>query len=155
LIQDTAPVQYWLEDFNPGRLFPGTLHLVDNKVFDLFAQMTGDAHPLHYDAEYAKKTPFGKPLAHGLLVMSMTALGANPLSPHVEGSMVAFLEQGGKFLKPVLAGDTLAPEMEVETMRPASDGVNGVVRFAVRLKNQRGEIVLSGFHTYLMKRRPK
>lgn len=149
-----SPVQYWLEDFTPGRSFPGTLHLLDAQAFELFARMTGDAHPLHYDAEYAKNTPFGAPLAHGLLLMSMTALGANPLSPHVEGSMIAFLEQGGKFLKPVLSGDTLTPVLEVESMRPASDGKNGVVRFAVRLTNQRGELVLTGFHTYLMKRRP-
>lgn len=116
--------------------------------------MTGDAHPLHYDAEYAKKTPFGKPLAHGLLLMSMTALGATPLSAHVEGSMVAFLEQGGKFMKPVLEGDTVSPVLEVEEARPTSNPDTGIVRFAVRLTNQRGEVVLAGFHTYLIKRRP-
>lgn len=149
-----APEQYWLEDFTPGRTFEGTRHLVGAEAFDQFARMTGDAHPLHYDPEYAKNTPFGKPLAHGLLLMAMTALGANPLSPHVEGSMIAFLEQGGKFLKPVLSGDTVTPVLEVESMRPTQDGRNGVVRFAVRLTNQRGELVLSGFHTYLMKRRP-
>ncbi len=146
--------QYWLEDFTPGRQFPGTAHLLDEAAFGQFAQMTGDAHPLHYDGEYAKKTPFGKPLAHGLLLMSMTALGATPLSAHVEGSMVAFLEQGGKFLKPVLVGDTVTPVMEVEEARPTSNPANGIVRFAVRLMNQRREVVLAGFHTYLIKRRP-
>jgi acyl dehydratase len=146
--------QYWLEDFTPGRQFEGTRHLLGAEAFGQFAQMTGDAHPLHYDPEYAKKTAFGAPLAHGLLLMAMTALGANPLSPHVEGSMVAFLEQGGKFLKPVLEGDTVTPVLEVEEMRPTRDGRNGVVRFAVRLTNQRDELVLAGFHTYLIKRRP-
>ena len=132
--------QYWFEDFTPGRAFPGPPHLVDAQTFDLFARMTGDAHPLHYDAEYAKKTPFGAPLAHGLLLMSMTALGAQPLSGHVEESMIAFLEQGGKFLKPVLAGDTVTPVMEVEQARPTRTPGNGVVRFAVRLTNQRNEL---------------
>lgn len=146
--------QYWFEDFTPGRQFQGTTHALDEKAFAQFAQMTGDAHPLHYDAEYAKKTPFGKPLAHGLLLMSMTALGATPLSAHVEASMVAFLEQGGKFLKPVLVGDAVTPVMEVEDARPTRNPGNGIVRFAVRLTNQRSEIVLAGFHTYLIKRRP-
>src|SRR4051812_29366559 len=149
-----AAAQYWFEDFNPGRQFPGAVHVMDDASFRLFAQMTGDAHPLHYDAEYAKKTPFGKPLAHGLLLMSMTALGATPLSAHVESSMVAFLEQGGKFVKPVLEGDTVTPVLEVEDARPASNPANGIVRFAARLVNQRGEVVLNGFHTYLIKRRP-
>lgn len=150
-----AADQYWFEDFTPGRKFPGTPHAVDAAAFGLFAQMTGDAHPLHYDAEYAKKTPFGKPLAHGLLLMSMTALGASPLSPHVEQSMVAFLEQGCRFLQPVLAGDTVTPALEVEEARPTSNPANGVVRFAAGLTNQRGESVLAGFHTYLIKRRPQ
>ena len=150
-----AVQQYWFEDFTPGRQFPGTNHALDETAFSQFAQMTGDAHPLHYDAEYAKKTPFGKPLAHGLLLMSMTALGATPLSSHVEASMVAFLEQGGKFLKPVLVGDTVTPVMEVEASRTTSNPANGIVKFAVRLVNQRGEIVLAGFHTYLIKRRPQ
>lgn len=149
-----ALVQYWFDDFTPGRQFPGTSHLLDETAFRQFAQMTGDAHPLHYDAEYAKKTLFGKPLAHGLLLMSMTALGATPLSAHVEASMVAFLEQGGKFMKPVLVGDTVTPVMEVEEARPTSNPGNGIVRFGVRLANQRGEVVLAGFHTYLIKRKP-
>ena len=145
--------QYYFEDFTPGRRFAGSAHPIGEDTFGLFARMTGDAHPLHYDAEYAKNTPFGKPLAHGLLLMSMTALGATPLSPHVEASMVAFLEQGGRFLKPVLAGDTVTAEMQVEESRPTRDAARGIVRFAVRLTNQRDEIVLSGFHTYLIKRR--
>ena len=149
-----AAVQYWFEDFTPGRQFSGTAHALDDAAFRLFAQMTGDAHPLHYNAEYAKKTPFGKPLAHGLLLMSMTALGATPLSPHVEDSMVAFLEQGAKFLKPVLAGDTVTPVLEVEETRTTGNPANGIVRFAARLSNQRAEVVLAGFHTYLIKRRP-
>ena len=149
-----AAAQYWFEDFTPGRQFTGTGHALDESAFAQFAQMTGDAHPLHYDTEYARKTPFGKPLAHGLLLMSMTALGATPLSNNVEASMVAFLEQGGKFLKPVLVGDSVTPVMEVEEARPTSNPANGIVRFAVRLMNQRGEVVLAGFHTYLLKRRP-
>ena len=145
--------QYWLEDFTQGRAFPGPPHVLDADAFGMFAKMTGDAHPLHYDADYAKKTAFGAPLAHGLLLMSMTALGAQPLSGHVEDSMVAFLEQGGKFVKPVLLGDTVTPVMEVEEARPTRNPQNGIVRFAVRLTNQRGEVVLQGFHTYLIKRR--
>lgn len=149
-----AAAQYWFEDLTPGRQFPGAAHVLDDAAFRLFAQMTGDAHPLHYDAEYAKKTPFGKPLAHGLLLMSMTALGASTLSAHVEDSMVAFLEQGARFLKPVLIGDTVTPVLEVAEARPTRNPGNGVVRFAVQLTNQRTEIVLDGFHTYLIKRRP-
>lgn len=147
-----AVKQYFFEDFWTGQRFPGTPHALDEATFRLFAQMTGDAHPLHYDPEYAKTTQFGAPLAHGLLLMGMTALGAGSLSPHVEDSMVAFLEQGGRFLKPVLLGDTVTPELEVAEMRPSKNGKNGIVKFIARLTNQRGETVVEGFHTYLIKR---
>ena len=50
--------QYFFEDVRPGQRFPGTPHTLDEAAFRLFAQMTGDAHPLHYDAEYARATRF-------------------------------------------------------------------------------------------------
>jgi len=36
-----------------------------------FAKLTGDNNPIHYDLEYASKTPFKKPIAHGLLSTSL------------------------------------------------------------------------------------
>ncbi len=50
-------------------------------------------------------------------------------------------------------GDTVTPVMEVEEARPTRNPQNGIVRFGVRLTNQRSEVVLQGFHTYLIKRR--
>src|SRR5262249_2387250 len=145
--------QYFFEDFQPGQRFPGTPRTLDEAAFRLFAQMTGDAHPLHYDPEYAKATRFGAPLAHGLLLMALTALGAGSLSPHVEDSMMAFLDQGGRFVKPVLLGETVTPELEVAETRLSRGGTTGIVKFAARLVNQRGETVLEGQHTYLIKRK--
>jgi acyl dehydratase len=115
--------------------------------------MTGDAHPLHYDPEYARNTRFGAPLAHGLLLVGMTALGATPFSHRLEASMVAFVEQHAKFLAPVLSGDTLSTAFEVEDVRPTRSGRQGFVRFAVRVTNDKGALVLLGHHTYLVKAR--
>ena len=120
--------------------------------FLFFAGMTGDNHPIHYDDEYAKTTRFGKRVAHGLLVASMTATGASSLSPLIEGSIIAFVEQSSRFLKPVLIGDTIAPELEVTQLVPKFH--SGLVRLTTRVKNQRGEIVLEGTHAYLIKKRP-
>jgi len=145
--------QYFFEDFRSGQRFRGRVHTLDEISFRLFAQMTGDAHPLHYDAEYARSTRFGAPIAHGLLLMAMTALGAGSLSAHVNDSMVAFLEQGARFLKPVLMGDRVTPELEVAETTLTQHGTNGIVKFAARLTNEHGETVLEGFHTYLIKRR--
>ena len=33
-----------------------------------FAALVGDYSPLHVDEEYARQTPFRRPIAHGMLV---------------------------------------------------------------------------------------
>src|SRR5947199_66608 len=83
-----------------------------------FPGLTGDNHPLHYDVEYARHTRFGRPVAHGLLLASMTALGAGILAPRVQESVVAFVEQSARLLAPAFVGDTLYPELEVVELQP-------------------------------------
>jgi 3-hydroxybutyryl-CoA dehydratase len=143
-----AEGQLFLDDFAPGQSFEGATRRLGDDAFAAFAALTGDAHPIHYDDDYARRTIFGGRLAHGLLLAAMTALGATPLSRRVEASMVALLEQGGRFLKPVLVGDTVTSGFTVAAIEP-----NDRIRFAVTLTNQRGETVYDGFHLYKLKRR--
>jgi len=149
----SRPSQLYFEDFQPGQLYAGQTRTLDEEAFALFAKVTGDAHPIHYDKAYAMKTRFGERVAHGLLVMSVTALGATPLSDRLEESMVAFVEQDGRFLKAVLIGGTVRTEFEVEEVRATKSPAQGIVRFAVRALDEQGEPVLAGHHTYLIKRR--
>lgn len=86
-------ISKYFEDFMLGETFAIPAKTLNDARFASFAEMTGDAHPIHYEDAYAKKTRFGKRVTHGLLVTAMTALGASALSPLVEDSMVAFLEQ--------------------------------------------------------------
>jgi 3-hydroxybutyryl-CoA dehydratase len=74
----------------------------------------------------------------------MTALGASPASPHIEGFV--FVEQGCRFLKPVAVGDTIHPRLTVD--RVWQEGRRRFVRLATSISNQRGETVLEGFHLY-------
>jgi len=143
----------FFEDFRLGEKFHIPAKTMTDAHFLFFAGMTGDNHPIHYDDEYAKTTRFGKRVAHGLLVASMTATGASSLSALIEGSIIAFVEQSSRFLKPVLIGDTISPELEVTELVPKSDA--GLVRLTTRVKNQRREIVLEGTHAYLIKKRPR
>src|SRR5204862_7517956 len=47
-----------------------------------FASLTGDWHPQHADAAWAAESPFGRRIAHGMLVISY-ALGLLPIDPRV------------------------------------------------------------------------
>jgi 3-hydroxybutyryl-CoA dehydratase len=141
--------QLYFEDFRIGDRFTSPSRTIGDAHFLFFAGLTGDNHPIHYDEDYAKKTRFGARVAHGLLVMSMTAVGASSLSPRLERSMIAFVEQGCRFIKPVLLGDTVHPEIEVAGLE--RKGERGLLRLAVRVRNQRDEVVLEGHHVYLVK----
>ena|SRR5258706_7402836 len=150
----TRAEQWWLDDMTVGTVFPGVSKVVTQEDFLGFAKLTGDDHPIHYDAEYAKQTRFGKPVAHGLLLMAHTALGATTLTRHVEDSIIAFVAQDCRFLRPVLIGDHIRSEMEVAEVAPKPGRGFGLLRFVVRLINQRDETVLDGHHDYLFRCRP-
>ena len=60
-----------------------------------FAGMTGDYDPLHVDHEFARQTPFGKPIAHGLLGLSLVA-GLSSHFPCVK--TIAFMKANKDFV---------------------------------------------------------
>ena len=140
--------QKFFEDFALGDRFERPGKTLTDAHFLFFAGLTGDAHPLHYDDEYAKTTRFGRPIVHGLHLMALTALGAAPLAERLEASMIAFLDQQASFRKPVFKDDTLQPQFEVEGTEHKPGVEWGKLAIKVRLINQRDEIVVEGRHVY-------
>ncbi|WGP11703.1 SDR family NAD(P)-dependent oxidoreductase [Streptomyces sp. SH5] len=53
---------------------------LDSSDVARFARASGDHNPLHTDAGYARRTPFGQPVAHGVLaaVRTLAAIGVRP-----------------------------------------------------------------------------
>jgi acyl dehydratase len=147
--------QLYLEDFAPGQTYPGAARTVSEADVKSFAALTGDRHPLHYDAEYARTTQFGRPIVHGLHLMSLTALGATPLSERLRDAMIAFLEHEARFLKPVFVGDTVCSQIEVEAVERKVGRDYGRLALVVRLVNDRGEVILEGRHAYRLRCRPQ
>ena len=144
----TAPGQRYFEDFSVGDRFRSPSKTLTDAHFLFFAGLTGDAHPLHYDDEYARQHRFGRRLAHGLLLTSMTAVGASTLAPIIEGSIVAFVEQTTRFLGPAFIGDTITPEHEIVALERKRSA--GLLTLRVTLTNQRAETILDGQHKYLI-----
>jgi 3-hydroxybutyryl-CoA dehydratase len=143
--------QLYFDDFELGDRFASPPRSLSDAHFVLFAGITGDNHPIHYDDAYARQTRFGARVAHGLLVMATTALGASAVSHRLQESMIAFVEQGGRFVRPVLIGDTVHAAFAVTGLEPKRDG--GLLRLAVTIRNQRDEVVLEGHHAYLLRSR--
>jgi 3-hydroxybutyryl-CoA dehydratase len=114
-----------------------------------FASLTGDWHPQHADAAWAAESPFGRRIAHGMLVISY-AIGLLPIDPRV---VLALRSLDGAVLKrPVGLGDTIRVRAKVAALRPLGKE-NGLVTLAVRILNQDAELVARMEITVLWRRR--
>lgn len=148
------PSQLFADDLGVGYAFRGQEKALTEERFRQFAAMTGDAHPIHYDAAYAATTRFGRPIAHGLLLTSLTALGATEMSASLEDSMIAMIEQRWQFKSPAFVGDSVVAEYAVAENKSTRDNRSAKITIAVTLRNQAGAAVLEGCHIYLIRRRP-
>ena len=144
--------QRWFEDFALGERFVIPSRTMTAGVFAAFQTASGDTHPIHYDVEYCRARGMPDLLAHGFQTLIHTAPGAGLFPFLVEDSLVAFLEQSSRFLKPVHAGDTIYPALEVSEL--AGGRSTGVVTLASTVFNQRREKVLEGWQKFLLRRRP-
>jgi len=104
---------------------------------EAFAALTGDRNPLHLDEAFARRTRFGRPIAHGMLVASMISTVLGGLLP---GPGTIYLSQSLQFVRPVYPGDTITAIVEVIRVREDKP----VVTLATRCINQDGEEVLRG-----------
>jgi acyl dehydratase len=144
--------QRWFEDFVLGERFVIPSRTQTSAVFAAFQTASGDTHPIHYDIEYCRARGMPDLLAHGFQTLVHTAPGAGLFPYIVEESLVGFLEQSSKFLKPVYAGDTIYPALEVIELVPGRS--TGVVTLRSTVFNQRKELVLEGMQKFLIRRRP-
>ena len=147
-----VPQQRWFEDFVLGERFVIPSRTMTPAVFAAFQAASGDTHPVHYDVEYCRARGMPNLLAHGFQTLIHTAPGAGLFPFLVEESLVGFLEQSSKFSKPVFAGDTIYPALEVAELTPGRS--TGVVCLRSTVFNQRRELVLEGLQKFLIRRRP-
>ena len=114
-----------------------------------FRPYSADNHPIHYNVEYAKAHGHTAPVVHGLQILAFTAPGATLFPQYIGDSFIAFTSVSATFLAEVHAGDTLYPQLVITDLS-TEDG-KGKVTTRATIHNQRGELVLEGQHTYLLK----
>ncbi len=146
------PGQRWFEDFVLGERFVLPSRTMTEAVFLAFQGASGDNHPVHYDVEYCKARGMPNLLAHGFQSVIQTAPGAGMFPFMVEDSLVGFIEQSSRFHKPVYAGDTLYPALEIDELTPGR--TTGVIGFHTSVHNQSGQLVIQGQQRYVIRKRP-
>ena len=113
-----------------------------------FAGLSGDFVELHTNEEFAKRGPFGRRIAHGALVFSIsTGLTLQMTTKH-EGIIAFYGMDKLRFLGPVFIGDTVHVTKRVAEKRMKEDR-RGVVKFETTVLNQDDKPVLI-YHDLLM-----
>ena len=107
----------------------------------LFAGISQDYNPLHMDESYAKKTQFGRRVAHGGLSFSMIS---GLLGTKLPGPGTLHVSQKLDFRKPVFIGDTLTAEAEIMEKFTKKEGKLKFLRIKTNVFNQNNVLVTEG-----------
>lgn len=115
-----------------------------------FAGLSGDFVELHTNEEYARRGPFGRRIAHGALIFSISTGLMVQMTVNQE-AIVAFrgVDQL-RFLAPVFIGDTIhVTKRTIE--KHTNDGVRGLGTFETTVLNQDGKPVLTYIDRLMVK----
>ena len=143
--------QRGFEDLVVGEKFYAPSRTHTESLFYAFQLASGDNAPIHYDVEYCREKGYPNMLAHGFQTLIQTCPGSCGLAQQIEDALIGFLEQSSRFLKPVFAGDTLDPELEVTGLQ--RQNTTGVLTIVNRVYNQKDELCLEGQMKFLMRLR--
>jgi acyl dehydratase len=141
------------EDFEVGDVYEHplgrTLLAADNIWFTC---LTMNTNPIHFDAAYAAKTEFGKPLMNSCLTLAL-----------VTGQSVTDLTQNAvanlgwdevRLPHPVFEGDTIYSRSEVLEIRESKSRPNvGIVKVKTTGVNQDGTPVIDFTRTFMVWKR--
>jgi acyl dehydratase len=111
--------------------------IVTARDVELYAEITEDRNPLHFDPEFAARTRFGRLVAQGGITAGMlNALVAMDLP----GPGTVFMSQSLRYLAPTYLGDKLTAEVEILAVKPDKP----VCQLKATVTNQDGAVVLEG-----------
>lgn len=147
----TIEDQYW-DDAVVGQECLSPPYEVTEARVMAYADLTGDHTPVHTDEAYARTTPFGTRVAHGLFGLSI----ADGLKTISDMRFVPGMSLGWEwsFVAPIKLGDTVRVKFRVGSKRESKSKPGwGIVILPSELINQRGEVVQKGEHRLMIPKR--
>jgi len=153
---ESAPKEWrgrYFEDMEVGDVYRSrlgrTIEETDNTWFTL---LTCNTNQVHFNAEFAGRTQFGKPLVNSCLTLSIVV--GLTVADTSENAMANLAWDSIKLPNPVFAGDTLYAESEVTDLRESSSRPTvGIVGVRSRGVNQRSEVVCEFQRKFMVFRR--
>ena len=155
-VPGTAPKQWrgrFFEDFEVGDVYRSrigrTISETDNTWF---TALTMNTNQVHFNAEFAARTRFGKPLVNSCLTVALvTGLSVPDTS---ENGTANLSWTDIELPAPVFVGDTLWAESEILGLRGSRSNPDvGIVSIRTRGVNQRGETVIEFRRSFMCYRK--
>ncbi|TFZ02818.1 acyl dehydratase [Ramlibacter henchirensis] len=150
---EDLPIHF--EDLATGQSFTTGGRTVTEADVVNFAGLSGDFHSLHMDETFAAGTPHGRRIAHGMLIVSMTAglVARLPLMRGLERTTIGLASVNCRFLRPTFIGDTIRVRVEVQEKQEGRKPDRGSVVLRRSVTNQNDEVVVEGLWTLAVRRR--
>lgn len=144
----------YFEDVVVDREYRSSERLVTEADLTMFAELSGDRHPIHVDEEYARRTRFGRRILHGPFGVAV-ALGLFGDFPEFTGSAIALTDiRDWIFKAPIFVGDRIHLDMRILAKQPSASGRHGVVTRSMRLVRHDGTVVQEGTMGLMIATRP-
>jgi len=146
----------YFDEWVEGDVFTTPTRTITETDVVMFAAMSGDYNELHTSAEATRTNPFGKRIAHGLLILGISH-GLVFRTGFLDQTAIALLSvDNWKFLAPVFFGDTIRVKVGVSGKKESkSKPDRGVVTLHLEILNQHDVVVQSGYKAVMMKRIPE
>ena len=111
--------------------------LIKPEYIELFAEMSGDRNPLHFDEARARASRFGEIVVQGGIT---SAILNAVVAEELPGPGTVFLSTDWRFTAPVRPGDTITGEVEIVDVREDKP----ITKLATQVTRQDGVIVIKG-----------
>lgn len=147
-----SAIHLYLDDLEVGHEWVSGGRTVTEADIVNFAGFSGDFNPIHIDHEFAKGTPFRRPIAHGFGVFCI-ASGLGVMTPPVR-TLALLRVNKWAFHAPVFAGDTVKCVTRVVEKSLRGRGKRGEVVWYRGVVNQDGKTVQEGELATLVEARP-
>lgn len=148
------PTDWYFEDFAVGQVFDTQGRTITESDITSFAAWSWDTNPVHTDSVHSREGRFGRPIAHGLLGLSVAMGLASRLGIFERCSVALLGVEGWAFTHPVVAGDTVRCTVRITGARATSSGTHGILEREFVLTNQDGTVVQRGGINLMVSRRP-
>lgn len=128
-----------LSELSEGMNLHESKRIITQANINLYAEASQDFNPIHIDEDFAKKTPLGGTIAHGMLILAYVS---QMMSAAFGRSWLAGGKLNVRFKTPARPGDTITVTGRISRIE-RSEGQT-LIHCDVLCRNQNGEAVITG-----------